>query len=147
MKINALIKRENDYAIRICAFLASKPKGKPIPVSRLTELLQIKRPFTNKIIFRLRRANILGSVQGRKGGVFLLKDPAKLSVMEILNAMNFNSTLNECVKIPTVCPLIGFCKIHSFFFDLQKMLFAEFEKKKILELAFYEKDLNAANKR
>ncbi len=141
MKISTLIKKENDYAIRICAFLAGKPKGKPISVTKLTELLQIKRPFTQKIIFQLRKSKILGSVQGRNGGVFLIKDPAELSVMDILKAMNFDSALNECLKIPNVCPLIGFCKIHSFFVETQRMLFREFEKKKIKELVFYEKDL------
>lgn len=146
MKISTLIKRENDYAIRICAFLAGKPKGEAVAVSRITKLLQIKRPFTQKIIFQLRKSNIIGSVQGRNGGIYLLKDPAKLSVMDVLKAMNFNSSLNECLKIPSICPLIGFCKIHSFFLETQKKLFKEFENKKIIELAFYEKELKKVNK-
>lgn len=137
MKISTLIKREYDYAVRICAYLAGQVHKKPISISRISQLLSISRPFTNKIIFKLRKANIIGSVQGRYGGIFLKPDPTNLSVYDILMAMDFDSVINECLRNPAICPIIGFCKIHLFFTDLQEMLLQRMKEKMISELVIY----------
>ncbi len=141
MNISTFIKREYDYAVRICAYLAGQPKAAPIPISRISQLLSISKPFTNKIIFQLRKGGIIDSVQGRYGGIFLKKSPEELSVFDILQAMNFNSVLNECLHNPAICPIIGFCKIHVFFAELQDFLVQKMKAKKISELVIHDKEL------
>jgi len=137
----AFIKREYDYAIRICAYLAGKPRHKPVPVSRISHILAITRPFATKILNKLRLKGITSSIQGKFGGVFLNVDPHHLSILDILKAMDFNSTLNECIHNPSICPLVGFCHIHIFFNQQEKILLENFEKKMIIDFAIFEKDL------
>ncbi len=144
MNLNILIKREYDYAVRICAYLAGQPPQKPISISRISELLSITRPFANKIIFQLRKANIIQSVQGRFGGIFLKKDPKELSVLDILHAMEFNSVINECLRTPGICPIIGFCKIHLFFAELQELLIQHLKDKMISDLIIHDYELQTA---
>ncbi len=141
MKISTLIKREYDYAVRICAYLAGQQPGKPISISRLSQLLQISKPFTNKIIFQLRKANIVDTIQGRSGGIFLKPDPRQLSVFDVLQAMDFNSVMNECLRNPAICPIIGFCKIHLFFGELQELVEQKMKEKKISELVIHDHEL------
>ncbi len=141
MTKNVLIKREYDYAVRICAYLAGQKKQAPIPVSRITQLLAVSRAFANKIIFKLRQTGIIGTVQGKYGGIFLNKPADRLSVLEVLQALGFDSTVNECLRIPTICPLIGFCKIHLFFAEQQQILINNLAKKMISDLVIYDSDL------
>lgn len=141
MKISTLIKREYDYAVRICAYLAGQQPGEPVPISKISQLLQISKPFANKIIFRLRKANIIDSIQGRAGGIFLKVDPEQLSVFEILQAMDFDSVVNECLRNPAICPIIGFCKIHLFFGELQDLIEQKMKEKMISELVIYDHEL------
>ena len=141
MKISTLIKREYDYAVRICAYLAGHQDKHPISITKISQLLSISRPFTNKVIFKLRKANIIGSAQGRNGGVFLIPNPHQLSVFDVLKAMDFNSVLNECLRNPLICPIIGFCKIHLFFEELQEMLEQRMREKMISELVIHDHDL------
>ncbi len=140
--MNPFIKREYDYAIRICAFLAGQDKGKAIPLSRIVKLLVIPKPFATKIAHKLKKAGVTGSVQGKTGGIFLHVDPHALSVLDILKAMNFDSTLNECIYHHDICPLVGICHIHNFFREEERRLLESFKNKKIADLAIRIKDMD-----
>lgn len=137
----SFITREYDFAIRICSLLAGFYKKNTVSLSRISQALYISRPFATKIVFKLRKKKILGSVQGRNGGIFLLKDPQKLSVLDILNAMGFNSTLNACIKNHEICPLRDNCPIHLFFKQQNKALFNSLKEKRIADFAFAFADL------
>jgi Rrf2 family protein len=139
--MNVLIKRDQDYAIRICAYLAGRPDREPVSLSRTSKLLYISRPFASKIVFQLRKSGIIGTVQGKNGGLYLLKSPDELSIYTILEAMNFNSTLNECIRNHNICPRIGECSIHLYFREQEAVLIKSFKDKKIAEFAIYNKDL------
>lgn len=139
--MDSLIKKEYDYAIRICAYLAGYYQQGPIPVSKISNRLYISKPFTTKIIFKLRQAKIVNSVQGRVGGIFLDKNPSKLSLHDILVAMGFTATINECLQIEHVCPLLSMCKIHFFFAEQQDILEKNLKEKMISEFAFTDKNL------
>ncbi|GAB4332619.1 MAG: hypothetical protein Kow0037_10300 [Calditrichia bacterium] len=140
--MNVFIKREYDYAIRIVAYLAGLPEGEIRSVTEIAQKLFITRPFASKIIHTLKNAEIVKTVQGKQGGIFLNQNPAELSVLQILEAMGFDSTINECVKLPGICPLNGFCKIHTFFVEQERQLIRNLAAKKIADFAFRESQLN-----
>ena len=139
--MNFLINREYDLAVRICAFLAAYYGEDPIPLSVIAKQLFISRPFTSKIVHQLVKNGILGSVQGRYGGVFLKEDPKKTSVYAILKALNFKMAVNECLVKPSICPFNEDCRIHNFFAEQQNILIENFQNKMIIELAFDKRDL------
>jgi Rrf2 family protein len=141
-----LIKREWDYAIRLCAYLAGSYKKGHISLTYAAKRLFLTRPMLNKIVFQLRGKEILDSVQGKYGGIFLKADPQKLSIYDILKAMGYNSNLNECVNEHKSCPLIKQCQVHLFFVEQEMNLIEAFKKKKISDVAFSDKDLVGGQK-
>ncbi len=138
---NVLIKREYDYALRICAYLAGKFSKGPVSLSQITKKLIIPKSFASKIVFQLRQSNLIGTVQGKYGGIFLKKDPQYISVMDILEAMDYNSTINECLVNPSICPLVNLCKIHRFFEEQEAIILNNFRQKKLSEFIIFEDDL------
>jgi len=140
--MNSFIKREYDYAIRICAYLAGREDQNPVPLPRVAKVLYISKPFATKIVHQLKISGITGSVQGRMGGIFLKKDPLKLSLMTIFKSMGFNSTLNECIQDHHRCPLIKTCKIHDFFVEAELELLTKFQNKMISELIIRAEDIS-----
>ncbi len=134
--MNTLIKREHDYAIRICAYLAGSYQQGPIPLPHITRKLYISHAFANKIIRRLKQANIVKTVQGKFGGVFLVRNPRELSIMEIMEAVGFKGAVNACTIKPEICPFSDYCKIHVFLTDLEQQLFTALRSKMISEFAF-----------
>ncbi len=143
--MNTLIKREYDYAIRICAYLAGYYNKKTIPVSHIAAKLYITKPFTTKIVYQLKKKKILDTVQGKQGGIFLNCPPEELSLFDILDAMEFNFAINECVNIPHICPLNTTCHIHLFFAEQQQILFNNLKSKTIAEFAFDDQNLNPSS--
>lgn len=118
----AFIKREYDYAIRICAYLASfyNEEHKSVPV--ISKNLYLTIPFTTKIVHQLKKNNIIETIQGKYGGIKLKVSPNKLSFYDILYAMGFDMTINECLKNPSICPIVKNCKVHHFFLSQEHMI-------------------------
>ncbi len=113
--MTVFIKREYDYAIRIVAYVASFYPDKHVAVPEIAKQLYLTIPFTTKIVHQLKKGKIVDTVQGKYGGIKLTKSPEKISFYNVLNAMGFDLTINECLKNPTICPLVSDCKIHRFF--------------------------------
>ena len=137
----SFIKREFDYALRICAYLAGNFNRKPIPLSAISRKLFITRAIAHKIVHQLKKSDIIKTVQGKQGGIFLNRPPDQLSIFDVLQAMGFNATLNECVRKPQICPLVVTCKIHLFFIEQEEDLINRWKSHKIAEFAFSDEDL------
>jgi len=135
------IKREYDYAIRICAFLGNFYKKEHKSVPDISKQLFLTVPFTTKIVHQLKNNNILETVQGKYGGIKLSVDPAKLSFFDVLNAMGFDMTVNECLKNPKICPLIKNCKIHRFFLTQEQMMVDNLKNALIKDFLITDKEL------
>lgn len=112
------------------------------PISAISSILAISRPFATKIIFRLKKSDFLGTVQGKDGGVFLTKLPAEVSLLDILVAVGFDSRLNECLSPDFRCPLMQECKVYQFFVGQEQQLFQALRDKKLSEVAFTNADLH-----
>lgn len=125
------IKREYDYAIRICCYLASfYNKGhKSVPV--ISKKLYLTVPFTTKIVHQLKNNNVIETVQGKYGGIKLKVSPNKLSFYDVLYAMGFDMTINECLRNPKICPLVNKCKVHLFFLSQEQMIINNLKGAKI----------------
>lgn len=116
------IKREYDYAIRICAYLAGFNKKEHKSVPEVSKKLYLTVPFTTKIVHKLKNNNIIETIQGKYGGIRLKVSPNKLSFYDILYAMGFDMAINECLKNPSICQLIDYCKVHRFFLSQEDMI-------------------------
>ncbi len=137
----SFIKREFDYALRICAYLAGNFNQRPIPLSHISRKLFITRGIAHKIVHQLKKSDIIKTVQGKQGGIFLNRPPEEVSIYDVLHAMGFNATLNECVKRPQICPLVVACKIHLFFVEQEEELINKWKEQKIADFAFSDRDL------
>lgn len=132
--MNTLIKREQDYALRICSYLAQFPSTDTVPVSQLAEKLYISVPFATKIVHKLKKKNLVGTVQGKFGGVYLLPRADSLSVHDVLVAMGFEFHVNSCLQIDQVCPCESTCQFHDFFAEQEMLLINNFKSKKICDV-------------
>ncbi len=136
MKIHSFISREQDYALRITAFLASLDKGEIINVNKLSKKLYLSKSFSARIIHKLKNANITGSVQGKYGGVFLKVNPEDISIWDILNIIGFKVRLNDCMDEHFICELEFGCRFHLFFVEQEKILMDKLKSQKISDYLF-----------
>jgi Rrf2 family iron-sulfur cluster assembly transcriptional regulator len=113
----SIIKRETDYALRALARLALA--GEFMAAGVLAEAEDIPEDFLRKIMQRLHRAGIVESRQGPFGGYRLALEPARVTLLAVLEAVQGRPDLNECFQSPGACERSPRCPVHAQLAQLQ----------------------------
>lgn len=99
-----------EYALRAVAYLASQPG--PRTVEQTAEVTKVPPAYLAKVVQELVRTGILRSQRGVKGGIALVKSPAELTILEVVNAV-------DPIKRIITCPLelkshgVTLCPLHA----------------------------------
>lgn len=93
-----------EYAVRCVLYLAKQ--GQDVLVSRQEIADQTRTPgkFLAKIAQDLARAGILTIRQGSKGGYSLHRAPGDVTMLDVVEAIIGEISLNECTIRPATCP-------------------------------------------
>lgn len=108
-----LITRATEYAIRAILYLAKQPPGEIVLKKDICKSQNITPAFLTKILQPLIKEGIVGSQRGVGGGFFLVKDPADISLFDIVTAQEGPLLLNNCLEKPGVCERDVFCPVHG----------------------------------
>ena len=115
------ITRETDYAIRCILFLSREP-SRIASASEISRSMHIPRSFLAKILRRLSRNGLLKSTQGVRGGVQLSKKPGRITLLEVIEAVQGTSALNLCAIDRRLCNLSGTCAVHPVWAKLSRVI-------------------------
>jgi Rrf2 family protein len=110
------------YGIRAVIFIASRPDQKTnTGLKQIAEKLIIPQPYLAKILQVLSRKKILHSSKGPHGGFHLLISAEKLTLMDIIEAIDGGDFFDSCYVTGEKCnfdkPDNGVCILHN---DLRK---------------------------
>ena len=81
------ITTKSPYAVRALAELARSGAG-PVPIGELAKRRDIPVQFLEQLFANLRRAGILKSQRGVKGGYSFARDPSEITVLEIVELLD-----------------------------------------------------------
>src|SRR5664280_2515951 len=77
------------YGIRAVIYLASQPSSNgKTGIKQISKDLDLPSPFLAKILQQLAKQKILSSSKGPHGGFSLLKDPRKITLIDIVNTID-----------------------------------------------------------
>jgi len=113
-----LINRDTDYAVR--AMLHLGHSGEVVSVSELAESEKAPEEFLRKIMQKLHRAGLVKSEQGPFGGYRVSKEPGRISILDILEAVQGPISLNACFEEPDVCGNVQMCALRKRLGEFQK---------------------------
>ena len=91
-----------EYSLIISIHLAKRGRSGVAPVAarELAEVERLPADYVEQILLRLRRAGIVESVRGAKGGYFLAQDPAAITVRDIMAASEHQAFEMNCESHP-----------------------------------------------
>jgi len=114
--------RAAEYAIRCMVYLAGQGPG--VLTGRKEIALQADIPphFLAKIAQDLARAGLIEIRQGALGGFVLLKDPAEVNLLEVVETMIGEIYLNDCVARPASCDITNACAVHKVWMRARRQL-------------------------
>ena len=90
-----LITNETDYALRILRTLSS---GESFTAGDLAEIESLPQHFAYKILKKLEKADIIQISRGSYGGCSLKADLKKISLFQLIEAVEVNAFLSTCMK-------------------------------------------------
>ncbi len=129
------ISRRGEYGLAAILYLAAQPDGKLSLRDEIAGRCGIPRTFLAQILAKLRHKGILGSVRGARGGYYLKEKPDRLSLADVLEALEGPITLIRTIKDETN-PEADFVNstINTFFTRLQARGYELLKSMKIAEL-------------
>jgi len=128
------ITREADYAVR-CVLLLSKEPKRIVSVNEISRSMAIPKSFLSKILQRLSRKGIVKSTQGAGGGFELARKPAKINLLEVIEAIQGPSAANACAIDKRICSLSDTCVVHPVWVKLREDVEKRLKKETFAGLA------------
>lgn len=110
--------------------LAKQPSGEPISLSIIAKRQRVKPAYLEQILFRLGRAKLIKGKKGPGGGFFLARDPKKIRLKDVLNAVGEPTSLLQCVesKPDKYCAGIVPCSLQDCWRELKKEMDSFFNR-------------------
>jgi len=128
------------YGLRAVIYIASQPKGEgQTGIKQISKDLNLPRPFLAKILQELAKHKILNSVKGPHGGFSLMKDPQKISLLDIVKTIDGDEIFTSCVVRNCTCADAEKendpCPLHDHYAGVRSQLIDLFSSTTIHDLA------------
>lgn len=117
-----VIRRNTDYALRLIVGLVENFGGAPISARELAERSNVSYQLGCKMLQKFSSAKLVASRMGAGGGFELAKSPEKISLYQVIEAIQGDICLNRCVPDAKSCPKRPTCIISKKLAALQKYI-------------------------
>lgn len=117
------ISTKGRYALRALTHLAvsyDKNGNKPVSIKEISGKEKISNRYLENIFVKLRKAGIVTSVKGEKGGFKLVKGPLETNIYEIIKAVENDVSPSKCVVDVKTCGNSGKCGIRKIWVKLDR---------------------------
>ena len=82
------VSTKSPYAVLALVELAQRAGPEPVPIGELARARDVPVQFLEQLFATLRRAGIISSQRGVKGGYRFARDPADVTVLEVVELLD-----------------------------------------------------------
>ena len=111
--MSILFSRRCEYAIQAVMYLSLNEDHAKLSIRELTKQLSIPHPFLAKILQDLTRKGLLESQKGVKGGFTLTRAPHEITLLQIIEAIDGDGFIHNCVLGFEKCDENNPCVLHD----------------------------------
>ena len=84
-----------EYALRAIVHLADQAPN-PCTTEQIAKATKVPQAYLSKVLQSLRQSNVVHSQRGIGGGISLVKTPAELNLLEVVNAVDPICRIKTC---------------------------------------------------
>lgn len=128
------ITRAGEYAVLAATHLARQGGDRPVMIEEICETESLPRSFLAKILQTLCRANLVRSQRGAHGGFRLARDPAEISVLDLIEAIEGPIAIQRCLDEPVQCERSDLCALCDVFGEAQNRMTEVFANTTVSDL-------------
>ncbi|HIF94770.1 MAG: SUF system Fe-S cluster assembly regulator [Myxococcales bacterium] len=107
------LSKTTDYGIVLLARLARSASAEPQNARELAASSDLPVPMVSKVLKALAKEGLLVSHRGSKGGYHLARDPAALTVAEMIRVLEGPVGLTDCAIGPALCEHETMCAVRE----------------------------------
>lgn len=127
------------YGIRAVIYIANQPHGNAkTGIKQISKDLNLPTPFLAKILQQLAKQKILNSSKGPHGGFSLMKDPKKITLLDIVRTIDGEDTFTNCIIHNKDCKCVDKqkdpCPVHDEYEDIRNEIIRLFSSRTIQDI-------------
>ena len=107
-----MLSQTAEYALRTVLYLADRGADRLVGADELATALHLPRNYLSKTLHRLTRERILASARGKGGGFRLAIDPARLTLLQVIEPFDAISAERRCLLGRPACDDRHPCPAH-----------------------------------
>ena len=122
------------YGARILVDLAHHNGQGPVQIGEISKRQDISVKYLEQLIRPLKQASMVTSVRGPKGGHMLAKDPADITLGQIVRLFEGQAELVECISNPEQCNMADDCQVRLAWKEATRVLYEKLDSTTISDL-------------
>ena len=107
------------YGVRLLFELALNYKKGFMLLKEISEKQDISEKYLSNIVVLLRSANLVVSARGAHGGYILAKNPSSITMKDVVDVLEGQPNLIECIKDDKICKRHEFCPSQELWKNLE----------------------------
>jgi len=129
-----VIRRNTDYAIRAMTHLTVSHGNGPVSAATIAAEQDISCQLVSKLLQRLQKARLVESSMGVMGGFQLSRDPSRISLLEVIEAIQGPIRLNRCLLRSKACTRQKACPVRAKLDEIQGTLLGDLGKMSLRDI-------------
>jgi Rrf2 family protein len=131
------VSKQTDYALRALFTLVDHYGGAPIPIRELARRNDVSKRFLEQIMLALKAQGWVDSTAGMRGGYFLAKPPAKITMGQVVRHFDGILAPIDCVSVTayTRCSQEPVCRFRRVFFDIRNYVARQMDGATLADVA------------
>ena len=133
------------YGVRALFDIAYNTSGLPIQIKEISKRQNISQRYLEQIFQKLRKAGLLKSKRGPKGGYVLAKTPKEINIGNVIKAVEGGTELVSCIKkckkTYKKCDMYDKCATKFFWNEASETIFKYFSSVSIQDICDKAKDV------
>ena len=114
--------RKGEYAIRGIVYLATRPDDQVCLLSDIAAAVDVPPTFLAKIFQQFSKIGLVKSYRGTGGGFILGRAADKITLLDVVEAVEGPIIPNRCVTGGDDCERSHTCKVHPVWVSVQKQV-------------------------
>ena len=93
-----MISKKTKYGLKALTYIA-RQEGNMVPIAQIAEKEHIPHKFLESILLLLRKSGFLGSMKGKGGGYYLLKEASDIYMTDVMRILEGPIAPVACVSL------------------------------------------------
>jgi Rrf2 family protein len=131
------VSKKTDYALRALFTLVDHFGGTPIPIRELARRNDVPKRFLEQILLDCKAKGWVDSVAGIRGGYLLAKNPAKITMGEVVRHFDGILAPIDCVSVAGYkrCSQESVCRFRRVFLDVRNYVAGVMDRSTLADVA------------